>query len=75
MRAALKTSFTGIAALALGALLAAPAKAQIGRLAGEFFAVQSGMTSEAHAVLFKLPDSEPTGWEPEFGPPRGGVGW
>jgi hypothetical protein len=45
------------------------------RLVGEFFAVQSGLISEVHAVLFNLPESEPTGWEPEVGPPRGGAGW
>jgi hypothetical protein len=45
------------------------------RLVGEFFAVQSGMISEVHAVLFNLPESEPTGWEREYGPPRGGAGW
>lgn len=45
------------------------------RLVGEFFAVKSGMISEIHAVLFNLPEAEPTGWEPEYGPPRGGAGW
>lgn len=45
------------------------------RLVGEFFAVKSGMIQEIHAVLFNLPDSEPTGWAPEYGPPRGGAGW
>lgn len=45
------------------------------RLVGEFFAVKSGLIQEIHAVLFNLPDSEPTGWAPEFGPPRGGAGW
>ena len=42
------------------------------RIVAEFFAVKSGMIQEVHAVLFNLPDSEPTGWPPEFGPPRGG---
>lgn len=42
------------------------------RLVGEFFAVKNGMIQEIHAVLFNLPDSEPTGWEPDYGPPRGG---
>lgn len=42
------------------------------RLVGEFFAVKSGMIQEIHAVLFNLPDSEPTGWEPDYGPGRGG---
>jgi len=45
------------------------------RVVGEFFAVQAGMISEVHAVLSNLPDSEPTGWEPQYGPPRGGAGW
>jgi hypothetical protein len=42
------------------------------RLVGEFFAVKSGTIQEVHAVLFNLPDSEPTGWEPDYGPGRGG---
>jgi hypothetical protein len=42
------------------------------RLVGEFFAIKSGMIQEIHAVLFNLPDSEPTGWPAEYGPPRGG---
>jgi hypothetical protein len=42
------------------------------RLVGEFFAVKNGMIQEIHAVLFNLPESEPTGWAPEYGPPRGG---
>ncbi|HEU4617749.1 MAG TPA: hypothetical protein VFV10_06880 [Gammaproteobacteria bacterium] len=42
------------------------------RLVAEFFAVKSGMIQEVHAVLFNLPDSEPTGWPPDYGPPRGG---
>jgi hypothetical protein len=42
------------------------------RLVGEFFAVKSGMIQEVHAVLFNLPDAEPTGWEPDYGPGRGG---
>lgn len=45
------------------------------RLVGEFFAVKSGMIQEIHAVLFNLPESESTGWAPEYGPPRGGAGW
>lgn len=45
------------------------------RLVGEFFAVQSGLISEVHAVLFNLPETESTGWAPEYGPPRGGAGW
>lgn len=42
------------------------------RLVAEFFAVKSGMIQEIHAVLFNLPDSEPTGWDPAYGPGRGG---
>lgn len=42
------------------------------RLVGEFFAVKAGMIQEIHAVLFNLPDAEPTGWEPDYGPGRGG---
>ena len=42
------------------------------RLVAEFFVVKRGMIQEVHAVLFNLPDSQPTGWEPMYGPPRGG---
>lgn len=42
------------------------------RLVAEFFAVKSGMIQEIHAVLFNLPDAEPTGWAPDYGPPPGG---
>jgi hypothetical protein len=42
------------------------------RLVAEFFAIKSGMIQEIHAVLFNLPDSEPTGWPADYGPPRGG---
>ena len=42
------------------------------RLVGEFFAVKNGRIQEVHAVLFNLPDSEPTGWPAEYGPGRGG---
>ena len=42
------------------------------RLVAEFFAVKNGMIQEVHAVLVNLPDSEPTGWEPDYGPDRGG---
>jgi hypothetical protein len=42
------------------------------RLVGEFFAVKNGKIQEVHAVLFNLPDAEPTGWPPEYGPGRGG---
>ena len=42
------------------------------RLVAEFFAVKHGMIQEVHAVLFNLPDSQPTGWEPQYGPGRGG---
>ena len=42
------------------------------RLVAEFFAVKSGQIQEIHAVLFNLPDAQPTGWEPQYGPGRGG---
>ena len=42
------------------------------RVVAEFFAVKSGMIQEIHAVLFNLPDAQPTGWEPQYGPGRGG---
>ncbi len=42
------------------------------RLVAEFFAVKAGMIQEIQAVLFNLPDSEPTGWKPDYGPGRGG---
>jgi hypothetical protein len=42
------------------------------RLVAEFFAVKKGMIQEIHAVLFNLPDAQPTGWPPEYGPGRGG---
>ena len=42
------------------------------RLVAEFFAVKKGMIQEVHAVLFNLPDAEPTGWTPDYGPARGG---
>ena len=42
------------------------------RLVAEFFVVKSGKIQEIHAVLFNLPDAKPTGWEPQFGPGRGG---
>jgi hypothetical protein len=42
------------------------------RLVGEFFAVKNGMIQEIHAVLVNLPDAQPTGWPPEYGPGRGG---
>jgi hypothetical protein len=42
------------------------------RLVGESFAVKNGQIQEVHAVLFNLPDAQPTGWEPQYGPLRGG---
>ena len=42
------------------------------RLVAEFFAVKAGRIQEIHAVLFNLPDAQPTGWEPQYGPGRGG---
>ena len=43
------------------------------RLVAEFFAVKKGQIQEVHAVLFNLPDAQPTGWPPEYGPGRGGT--
>jgi hypothetical protein len=42
------------------------------RIVAEFFAVKNGMIHEVHAVLSNLPDAEPTGWDPDYGPGRGG---
>jgi len=42
------------------------------RLVAEFFAIKSGMIQEINAVLVNLPDAEPTGWEPGYGPGRRG---
>jgi hypothetical protein len=42
------------------------------RLVAEFFAVKNGQIQEVHAVLFNLPDAQPTGWEAQYGPHRGG---
>jgi hypothetical protein len=41
------------------------------RLVAEFFAVKRGYIQEIQAVLFNLPDAEPTGWPPDTGPGRG----
>lgn len=41
------------------------------RLVGEFFAVKRGYIQEIQAVLFNLPDAQPTGWPAEYGPGRG----
>jgi hypothetical protein len=41
------------------------------RLVAEFFAVQRGYISEIQAVLFNLPDSQPTGWPRDTGPGPG----
>jgi hypothetical protein len=49
-----------------------PAGPRSDRLVAEFFAVKNGMIAEIHAVLVNLADAEPTGWEPEYGPGRGG---
>ena len=40
-------------------------------LVGEFFAVKAGHIQEIHAVLFNLPDDEPTNWPADYGPERG----
>jgi len=42
------------------------------RLVGEFFSVKNGRIQEVHAVLFNLPDAEPSVWPAEYGPGRGG---
>lgn len=42
------------------------------RLVGEFFQVKNGMIQEIHAVLFNLPDENPSVWEADYGPRRGG---
>ena len=42
------------------------------RLVGEFFAVKNGRIQEVHAVLFNLPDAEPSAWPADYGPARGG---
>jgi len=40
------------------------------RLVAEFFAVKRGQIQEIQAVLFNLPDAQPTGWPPDTGPAR-----
>jgi len=42
------------------------------RLVAEFFVVKKGQIQEIHAVLFNLPDAQPTGWAPDYGPRKGG---
>ncbi len=49
-----------------------PAGPRNDRLVAEFFVVKGGMIQEIHAVLYNLPDDQPTGWEPDYGPGRGG---
>ncbi len=41
------------------------------RLVAEFFAVKRGYIQEIQAVLFNLPDAQPTGWPPDTGPGPG----
>ena len=41
------------------------------RVVAEFFAVKRGYIQEIQAVLFNLPDAQPTGWPPDTGPGRG----
>jgi len=41
------------------------------RLVAEFFAVKRGQIQEIQAVLFNLPDAQPTGWPRDTGPGRG----
>jgi hypothetical protein len=41
------------------------------RLVGEFFAVKNGQISHIQAVLFNMPDAQPTGWPTtDYGPGR-----
>ena len=40
------------------------------RLVAEFFAVKRGQIQEIQAVLFNLPDAQPTGWPRDTGPDR-----
>jgi len=40
------------------------------RLVAEFFSVKRGQIQEIQAVLFNLPDAQPTGWPPDTGPGR-----
>lgn len=49
-----------------------PAGPRSDRLVAEFFSVKNGMIAEINAVLVNLDDAEPTGWEPDYGPGRGG---
>lgn len=42
------------------------------RLVAEFFAIKGGKIQEIHAVLFNFPDSEPSAWDADYGPERGG---
>ncbi len=43
------------------------------RLVAEFFAIKHGYIQEIQAVLFNLPDEEPTGWPADYGPDRAGA--
>jgi hypothetical protein len=40
------------------------------RLVAEFFSVKRGQIQEIQAVLFNLPDAQPTGWPSDTGPAR-----
>ena len=40
------------------------------RLVAEFFSVKRGQIQEIQAVLFNLPDAQPTGWPSDTGPGR-----
>ncbi len=42
------------------------------RLVAEFFQMKNGMIQEVHAVLFNLPDQNPSVWPADYGPGRGG---
>lgn len=44
------------------------------RLVGEFFAIKNSHISHIQAVIFNLPDAEPTGWPTtDYGPDRGSI--
>jgi len=40
-------------------------------LVGEFFAIQNGQIQQIQSVLYGMPDAQPTGWPPDYGPGRG----
>jgi hypothetical protein len=44
----------------------------VDRLVAEFFAIRNGQIWDIQAVLSNRDDSLPTGWDPDYGPARGG---